>query len=91
MPSASSESTAATSDGVTKGKLKTGTDGRSQAQVMAKGANIPMPTPISGTEFFDQDAKVISQRVNDQTANRWQSELTTAQKNTAAQFKAKLP
>jgi hypothetical protein len=82
--------TAGASEGVMKAKLKTGAAGKSKAQVRAKGMNIPMPTPF-GSEFFDQETKVIVQLVNDQNSTCWSTEFTSAKKNTASQFKATLP
>ena len=48
-------------DGITKAQLKGGAAGKPQVQVQAKGASLPMPAPVSGTEFFDQDPAVIVQ------------------------------
>ena len=80
-----------TEDGVTKAKLKTGAAGKSQAQVQAKGAAIPMPAPFSMTEIFDQDTEVIVQLINDETSTCWTSAFTTNTKNDGVQFKAKAP
>ena len=78
-------------DGVTKAKLKTGDAGKTSASIGAKGLNIPMPAPHSGTEFFDQDTTVTVQLVNNQTATCWTSSFTTAKKNDGVQFKATAP
>jgi hypothetical protein len=80
-----------TEGGVQKAQLKTGDAGKSKAQVKAKGLNLTLPAPVSGTEFFDQDPRVTVQLVNDETPTCWTSEFTTAKKNTSEQFKAKSP
>ena len=80
-----------TADGVTKIKLKTGVGGKTKAQVQAKGANLPLPTAFSTTEFFDQDTKVRVQLLNSANQTCWQSDFTTAKKNTDTLFKAKAP
>ena len=82
---------AGTEDGVTKMQLNTGAAGKSKVQVVAKGTSIPMPTPISMTEFFDQDTEVIVQLINDETSTCWTSAFTTNTKNDGVQFKAKAP
>ena len=80
-----------TGDGVTKIKLKTGVGGKTKAQVQAKGANLPVLTAFSATEFFDQDTKVRVQLLNSANQTCWQSDFTTAKKNTDTLFKAKAP
>ena len=83
---------AGASDGVTKVQFKTATvAGKSKAQFQAKGANVPTPTPISASEFFDQDTNVTVYLVNDANDTCWQSDFATNKKNTADQFKAKAP
>jgi hypothetical protein len=78
-------------DGVTKASLRAGAAGKSAASVAARGVNVPMPAPLSMTEFFDIDTAVTVQLVNDETSLCWTSEFTAASKNTAEQFKAKAP
>jgi hypothetical protein len=50
-----------------------------------------MPTPVSGTKFFDMDTAVTVQLINNRSSLCWTSQFTTAKTNTAAQFKAKAP
>ena len=78
-------------NGATKVQLRTGAAGKSKASFAAKGLNIPMPTPFSATKLFNQDAGVIVQLVNDETATCWTSEFTAATKNDDSSFKAKAP
>jgi len=78
-------------DGVTKGALKAGAEGKAAASISAKGANLTLPTALSANQFFAQDTAVIVQLVNDETATCWTSEFTNAIKNDGAQFKAKAP
>jgi|GEM_PF-2031360 len=80
---------AGSEDGVIKARLKPGVQGKSWAGVSAKGANIPMPTPLSGTEMFDLDGRVTVQLFNDATSTCWNSQFTTARKNTQVMFQAK--
>jgi len=78
------------SDGVQKIKLKTGNLGKTKVQVIAKGGNLPTPTPFSSTAFFAQDPTVTIQMFNSDTSTCWSSEFPTALKNTVSQFKAKV-
>jgi hypothetical protein len=75
-------------DGVQKVQLKTGTAGKSKAQVKAKGSNIPTPAPFNAVEFFDADPNVTVQLVNDE-GKCWTTEFATATKNEVDQYKAK--
>lgn len=79
---------AGSEDGVQKVHLRTGADGKSAAQIRAKGPRIPMPAPLSPTEIFDQDPRVTVQLINDTTSTCWTSVFTTAMRNTAEQFRA---
>jgi hypothetical protein len=78
-------------DGVIKASLKAGAEGKTSASVAAKGVNIPMPTPISGSAFFDQDTKVTVQLVNNESPLCWSTAFSAALKNDGTQFKAKAP
>lgn len=82
---------AATSDGFSAVRLQAGSTGRSRVQVKASGSNIPMPSPVSGTRFFDQQPSVTVQLMNDETSACWKSTFTTALANDAVRFKAKAP
>jgi hypothetical protein len=81
----------ATEDGVVKAAFKTGTAGKTKVQLVAKGVNLPMPAPLSATQFFDQDTAVTVQMVNDETAACWTKSYATASKNDGDDFKAKAP
>jgi hypothetical protein len=81
----------ATEDGVVKAIFKTGVAGKTKVSVVAKGVNLPMPVPYSATEFFDQDAAVTVQMVNDETSTCWTKSYGTASKNDSDDFKAKAP
>jgi len=78
-----------TEDGVQKGKLKTGVAGKSQAQVKAKGVNLPMPVAIGGGAYFDADPSVVAQLVTSQ-GKCWTTEFAVATKNDESQYKAKV-
>ena len=81
---------AASSDGAAKVSLKPGANGKSKVQFGAKGANIPMPTPVGGGKFFDKEPNVIVQLHNSEGVC-WSSEFKTATTNDAAKFQAKTP
>jgi hypothetical protein len=80
-------------DGITKARLKGGAAGKPQVQVQAKGTNLPMPAPVSGTEFFDQDPAVIVQLHSSSPVNCWSSTFDdqSTKKNDGVQFKATTP
>jgi hypothetical protein len=88
---ASFKDKAATSDGVTKmqfaGKPGTG----SKISFSAAGTNLAavLPTPISGTEFFDQDTDVLIQLSTSESAVCWESSFATPAKNRVDQFSDK--
>jgi hypothetical protein len=78
-------------DGVTTALLKAGAAGKTKVSVLAKGLAVPMPAPLSLTEFFDVDSSVTVQLINDETSTCWTTEFTTVKTNTASQFKASAP
>jgi Tol biopolymer transport system component len=80
-------------DGITKAQLKGGAPGKPQVRVQAKGTSLPMPAPISGTEFFDQDPAVIVQLYSSSPAKCWSStfDMLSTKKNDGVQFKAVTP
>jgi uncharacterized delta-60 repeat protein len=83
---------AGTSDGVQKLQLKTGDATKTKAQVKAAGLSLPMPTPISGSEHFDQDPSVIVQLISSEgmcLTSEFGASSTLA--NDGEQFKAKAP
>ena len=77
--------------GITKLSLKSGATGKSKVQVKGAGMSLPLPAPISGTEFFDQDTAVIVQLYSSSPANCWSSTFTAAKKNDGTQFKTTAP
>jgi hypothetical protein len=79
-----------THDGVTKVQLKTGDAGKPSVSLQAKGANLTLPTPISGTEYFSQDTDVTVQLVSE-AGICWSANfaVTGTTKNDGVQFKAK--
>jgi hypothetical protein len=77
--------------GVQKAQLKTGAAGKSKVQIKAKGVNLPLPIPFSGSALFDQDTEVTVQLINSDTPTCWTSSFTSNSKNDAVQFKAKAP
>src|SRR5262249_180931 len=78
-------------DGITKVLLRGGVAGAPKVQMQAKGASLPLPAPVSGTRFFDQDTAVIVQLYSSVPANCLWSSFTTAKKNDGQQFKATNP
>jgi hypothetical protein len=76
-------------DGVQKAKLKTGDSGKTQAQVKAKGVNLPLPPPLGEGAYFDQDPSVVVQLMSGE-GKCWTSEFSTSKKNTEAQYQAKV-
>ena len=80
---------AGSQNGATKIALKAGTEGRSTLQFAAKG--LALPAPVSASELFDQDSRVIVQLVNDETGLCFTSEFPAAKANTTESFKASVP
>jgi hypothetical protein len=77
-------------DSVTKAQLKPNAAGKSSVALQAKGANLTLPTPISVTEYFDQDTNVTVQLVSE-SGICWSASFAagTTKKNDGVQFKAK--
>ena len=65
---------------------------RSPARMAPSHAPRLLPTPISGTEYFDQDTDVTVQLVSE-AGICWSADFAVAgtSKNDGAQFKAKAP
>ncbi len=76
--------------GVTKLKLLGGDAGKSKVQLKGKGANLPMPTPVSGMRFFAQTSAVVAQ-LREANGDCYQSAFTDTEtsKNDGVQYKAK--
>lgn len=78
-------------DGITLAKAKSvDVPGRSSFLMNGKGLNLTLPTAISGSEFFDMDASLTVQALNSAGAC-WNTDFTTARKNTGTKFKAVAP
>ncbi len=79
--------------GVLKVAFKGGDAGKPSLRVSAKGASLPLPTPLSGSESLDLDSNVIVQWHVSAPAGCWQSEfsLTGVKKNDGEDFKAVAP
>jgi hypothetical protein len=73
--------------------LKSGPPGRPQVQVRGNGASLPVPQPVGGTRFFDQDPAVIVQLQSGSQVNCWSSTFdgSSTKKNDGVQFKATTP
>jgi hypothetical protein len=71
-------------------KFKGGAAGRPQVQLHAKGTRLPMPVPISSTEFFEQDPTVLVQLHSSSPAACWSSAFdgSSTRKNNGARFTA---
>jgi glucose/arabinose dehydrogenase len=78
---------AAAQDGIRVVKLKSGDSGKPLVQFKLKGASVPMPTPASGTQFFEQDSAVTVQLLAS-NGNCWTAEFATARKNSVDEFRA---
>jgi len=81
---------AGSNDGLTTVKLLGGDAGKSALQAKGRGANLPMPSPVSGTQFFDSVTGVTVQ-LHQNSGDCYETAFTPAQviKNDGAQFKAK--
>jgi hypothetical protein len=79
------------SHGVAKIGIRTGA-AKSRIVLLAKSGNTPMPAPISGTKYFEQDPEVVVQLLNHSDAcwtSAFAPERTTA--NDGSRFRAKAP
>ncbi len=77
-------------DGVRKLILRPSEAGRPLAQIVAKGAFLPLPAPASTSSFFEADPSVIVQLVNSDGVC-WTSEFSTARRNQPDRYIAKTP
>ena len=79
--------------GVTKTQLTGGAAGKPGVKVQGKGGNLPLPAPVSATEFFDADPAIVVQLHSSSTGNCWSSTFAASgtKKDDGAQFKAKSP
>jgi cysteine-rich repeat protein len=60
----------------------------SKVQLHAKGSNLPLPGPVATDRYFARDNEVIVQLRNT-VGGCWHLSLSSEQKNTATEFKAK--
>jgi len=76
--------------GVTKMKLLGGASGKSKLQLWGKGNNLPIPTPVSGTRFFNQSIGVTAQ-LREANGDCYTATFTDAEakRNDETQYKAK--
>ena len=79
-------------DGVSNARFKTGADGRTAAQINAKGANLPAILPFGTAAYFDQDPRVTVELRNGSGAC-WSTEFVSesTRLNDGGRFKAKAP
>jgi len=78
-------------DGVIKAQLKAGDADKTKVQVKAKGDNLSLPAPASGSQYFNQDTTVTIQLVQSDGPTCWSTDFSTAKKNDVDLFKAKTP
>ena len=63
-------------DGMRKLSLKTGIDGKTKVKLTASGNALPLPLPVSLSEFFDQDT-VVSVQLVTSDGECWTSSFTS--------------
>jgi len=78
-------------DGVIKAQLKAGDADKTKVQVKAKGDNLSLPAPASGSQYFNQDTTVTIQLVQSDGPTCWSTDFSTAKKNDVDLFKARTP
>jgi hypothetical protein len=79
--------------GITRVTLKGGAAGKPSIKLFGKGPNLPLPVPVSSSQFFNQDAAVIVQLSRSDASTCWISTFGPAgtTKNTGTAFRAKAP
>jgi len=79
--------------GVTKLLLLGGAAGTPSVQLRSKGTGLPLPAPLNGSTYFDQDTEVILQLHRSNPVDCWSSSFVAVNtsKNDGSQFKAKSP
>jgi hypothetical protein len=79
--------------GVTKLLLLGGAAGTPSVQLRSKGTGLPLPAPLNGSTYFDQDTEVILQLHSSNPVDCWSSSFVAVNtsKNDGSQFKAKSP
>lgn len=77
-------------DGIQRLDLKGNATGGSILKMIARGVDLPLPIPFSGSAYFDQDPAIVVQLVNgDGTC--WSTDFSVFDtvRNTATEFKAR--
>ena len=65
---------------------------KTKAQIKASGASLPIPIPVSGSEYFAQDPSVVAQLIGSNGMCLTSEFLSSsALVNDGVQFKAKAP
>ena len=75
-------------DGVTKLRETGGPAGQPRVELVAKGAEVPLPAPAGVLRFFAQDPRVVAQLHVSDPANCWTSTFTGAARNESTVFKS---
>jgi hypothetical protein len=77
-------------DGITQLSVQFGGSTQSKLQIVGMGANLPVPAPVSGTAFFDQNPAVTVQLYSSLPVSCWSSTFGTSstKKNDETGFKA---
>lgn len=78
-------------DGVSRLQIKASGVGKSKVQLTARGASIPMPTPVTSSRYFDQVPDLTVQLVGDDVSTCFTSTFHRSIRNTGEQFKARTP
>jgi len=83
---------AKSSDGIKQILLRSGADGKAKIIIRGAGPDIPLPAPATATRFLQEDAGVIVQLVSNESDICWEARYPApAAKNTATQFKDRIP
>ena len=83
---------ARTSGGIKGIAMKGGAFGKPLIKLTGGGLNLPLPTPVSGIRFFEQDTAVIVQLFRNDAENCWSSTFDIpARRNDGGQFVATKP
>jgi trimeric autotransporter adhesin len=79
--------------GITKVLLIGGAAGKPSLQVRGKGMTLPLPAPLSGSQYFDEDPAVVIQLHSSNTMSCWSSSFAAAGtvRNAGGQFQASSP
>jgi len=80
-------------EGITRVFLRGGGSGKAKVQVGGKGSTLPLPAPLSGTQFFNVDTAVIVQLRSSAPAHCWSSRFAAlnTKKNDGTRFRAVTP